>query len=309
MTSPRELQNLYQQGVNITQHLRQTQGLERNTDAIIEIAYDLQAGSYIAAMADVKMAQHKKIYSAEIAKVILSLCEPSSVLEAGVGEATTLSGVLAHLNPTITSYGFDLSWSRTALAQRWLHSQNIKTTTLCTGNLLNIPFADNAIDVVYTSHSMEPNGGKETPILQELYRVAKKYVVLLEPTYELANNEARQRMVSHGYCRNLTGVAAALGYEVMHHGLFPLCANPLNPTGLTIIKKPDLSPLNNAQALKEERMADQVLACPKYKTPLKAIDGMLFSPEALVAYPIVGGIPCLRIDNGIFASHFLKMNE
>ena len=299
MTSARELQNLYQQGVNITQHLRQEQGLERNTDAIIEIAYDLQAGSYIAAMADVKMAQHKKNYSAEIAKVIASLCEPSSVLEAGVGEATTLSGVLSCLNPAIASYGFDLSWSRTALAQRWLHSQNIMNSTLCTGNLLDIPFADNSIDVVYTSHSIEPNGGKELPILEELYRIAKKYIILLEPAYELANSEARKRMEAHGYCRNLKGIAETLGYEVISQALFPLCANPLNPTGITIIKKSDVS----------AEPATHILACPKYKTPLQKIDGMLFSPEALVAYPIVGGIPCLRIDNGIFASHFLKMYE
>ncbi len=303
MTSPRELQKLYQQGVNITQHLRQEQGLERNTDAIIEIAYDLQAGSYIAGMADAQVAQRNKSFGAEIARVILSLCSPSSVLEAGVGEATTLSGVLQALPPQLASYGFDLSWSRTALAQRWLHSQQLTRTTLCTGNLFDIPFANNSIDVVFTSHAIEPNGGKETAILQELIRVAKKYVILLEPAYELASAEARQRMETHGYCRNLPGVAQALGYEVMHHGLFPVCTNPLNPTGLTIIKKAD-----NSETV-SEITTEHVFACPKYKTLLQKIDGMLFSPEALVAYPIVGGIPCLRIENGIFASHFLHLNQ
>jgi uncharacterized protein YbaR (Trm112 family) len=39
------------------------------------------------------------------------------------------------------------------------------------------------------------------------------------------------------------------------------------------------------------------------------IGGMLFSPEALVVYPIVGGIPCLRIQNGIFASKYEEAHE
>src|SRR5690554_5557113 len=121
MTTPRELQLLYKQGNNITKILRDEKGLEKNTDQIIEIAYDLQTGSYISAMCNFEMAEHKKYYSSEIAKTILSLCDPSSVLEAGVGEATTLSGVLNKLDPEIRSYGFDLSWSRVAYANQWLH--------------------------------------------------------------------------------------------------------------------------------------------------------------------------------------------
>jgi hypothetical protein len=31
---------------------------------------------------------------------------------------------------------------------------------------------------------------------------------------------------------------------------------------------------------------------------------MLFSPEALSVYPIIAGIPCLRMENAIIASKF-----
>ena len=37
---------------------------------------------------------------------------------------------------------------------------------------------------------------------------------------------------------------------------------------------------------------------------LKELGGMLFSPEAAVVYPIVGGIPCLRTGNGVLASKY-----
>jgi hypothetical protein len=40
------------------------------------------------------------------------------------------------------------------------------------------------------------------------------------------------------------------------------------------------------------------------------IDGGLFSPQHLAVYPVLGGIPCLREDNSIVASHFGKiLNE
>jgi hypothetical protein len=296
MSTPRELQALYAQGKNITRLLRETQGLQYNSNEIIEIAYDLQTGSYIAALENANMEKHKREYASEIAKAILSVCKPTSILEAGVGEATTLSGVLQSLSANISSYGFDLSWSRVAYAKRWLEKNGLSKTTLCTGNLLHIPFADNSVDVVYTSHSIEPNGGKEEQILQELFRVARKFVILLEPGYELANEEAKRRMDSHGYCKNLKGIAESLGYVVLKHHLFPCVANPLNPTAITIIEKNgDIAPPLH------------ILACPKFKTPLEEIGQMLFSPEALVIYPVLGGIPCLRIENGVFASKYKEI--
>jgi ubiquinone/menaquinone biosynthesis C-methylase UbiE len=298
MSTPRELQALYKQGKNITHILKEERGLKRNTDEIIEIAYDLQMGSYIKAMENAEMDKHKRDYTSEIAKTILSLCNPCSVLEAGVGEATTLSGVMQNIGSAVRSYGFDLSWSRVAYAKRWLLSKGVDNANLCTGNLFNIPFADNSIDIVYTSHSIEPNGGNEKSILQELFRVTRKFLILLEPGYELANEEARKRMELHGYCRNLSGIAESLGYKVLAHTLFPFTSNPLNPTAITIIEKQvDGAPPSH------------FFACPKFKTPLENIGGMLFSPEALVVYPIVGGIPCLRIENGVFASKYKEVVE
>jgi ubiquinone/menaquinone biosynthesis C-methylase UbiE/uncharacterized protein YbaR (Trm112 family) len=296
MTTPQQLKALYEEGNNISEHMRNEKGIQRNTEEIIEVAYDLQTGSYVAAMEDAATARHKNEYTGELARTIISLCSPTSILEAGVGEATTLAGVLGHLKTEVRSFGFDLSWSRVAYAKLWLKKQDLSYTTLCTGNLFHIPFADSSIDVVYTSHSIEPNGGNEEPILCELFRITKKFLILLEPGYELASLEARQRMESHGYCKNLKGIADTLGYDVLEHRLFPFIANPLNPTTLTIIKKDDIAELPS-----------YVLACPKFKTPLKEIEGVLFSPEALVVYPIVGGIPCLRIENGIFASKYQEV--
>ncbi len=295
MRTPLQLRALYDQGENISAVMRKERNLDHNSQEIIEVSYDLQTGSYISAMQSPQMLAHKNAYSAEIAARILSVCQPTSILEAGVGEATTLSGVSRSLGKGVKTYGFDLSWSRVAYARQWLNSQGIVDSVLCAGDLFHIPFLENSVDVVYTSHSIEPNGGSEEPILKELFRVARNYVVLLEPGYELASTEAKQRMDSHGYCKNLKAVAVNLGYEVLEHSLFPFVANPLNPTAITIIRKSEAQQSVHTQS---------ILACPQFKTPLKELGGMLYSPEALAVYPVIGGIPCLKKENSIVATKY-----
>jgi uncharacterized protein YbaR (Trm112 family) len=105
-------------------------------------------------------------------------------------------------------------------------------------------------------------------------------------------------MDSHGYCKDLQGVARRLGYTVTEHHLFEVIATPQNPTAITIIKK-----LTNAPK------TDHVFACPQYKTALKPMGGALYSPEALRIYPILAGIPCLRVENGIFASKYEQVQS
>lgn len=291
--NPGEIKAAYDRGENISSLLRKMQNTAWNSEDIIEIAYDLQAGCYIAALGKPEIQEHKTAYGREIAKLIRSL-DAVSVLEAGVGEATTLAFVLDALaGLRIQPAGFDLSWSRIAHAKAFLAKTGHPGADLFVASLFQIPYPDSSVDVVYTSHTIEPNGGKEREILAELYRVTKRYLVLLEPGYELAGPEARTRMESHGYCRNLPGQARDLGMRVLRHELFAHSANPLNPTALIVIEKDASAPTGPAAKV-----------CPRHKTPLEVSGRGCFSPDALTAYPLLGGIPCLRPQDAIIASHY-----
>lgn len=286
-----QLRELYGRGVNLSQWLRDHWGCLDSDERIIELAYDLQAGSYVAALQNAEFAEHKRAYGEAIAAEILHLGQPLSLLEAGVGEATTLTYVKAALPQELPSFGFDLSWSRLNVARNWLARQGMRAE-LCCASLSQIPAADSTFDVVFTSHALEPNRGREDVLLRELYRVTGRYLVLLEPGYELASDEARAHMERHRYCRGLPDVAKTLGYRVLEHRLFPFSAKSVNPTALTIIEK--------SSAVTD---VPPEWACPVSRTALQHKDNVLYSAVAGLAYPILQGIACLRGENAIVASH------
>jgi SAM-dependent methyltransferase len=284
-----EVKKIYENGGNIMDFLKSKSNATQNSTESILISYDFQAGTYTEFAKN--NPEYINNYAGSIAKV-LDKFDFNSIIEIGVGEATTLGNVVQRLvKKPKHVYGFDLSWSRIKYAQEYLKTKNI-TGLLFTGNLFNAPIADKAIDVVYTSHSIEPNGGKEKEALQELYRITNKYLVLLEPAHEFADEEGKKRMERLGYIKNLHSITKELGYKIIEYRKFDYCANPLNPTGLIVIEK------QSSYANKN------VLACPFSKTILKNEKGVYYSKESFLAYPIVAGVPCLLPENAVLATHF-----
>ena len=69
----RSLKAAYDRGENITALLREATGAGTNSEAIIELAYDLQTGAYIAALDDPAFLEYQQRYSGAIADVLTSL--------------------------------------------------------------------------------------------------------------------------------------------------------------------------------------------------------------------------------------------
>lgn len=278
-------------GTNIIDYLKSIKGNEQNSIEDILISYDFQSGSYTKGYID--NPQARDIYIDEVFQHISTL-EFNTLMELGVGEATTL-GLLMKKMPTIKEvYGLDLSWSRIKYANLFLQSLGLRTTNnLFTGDLFNIPLANDSIDLVYTNHSFEPNGGREKEALQEAYRVAKKYVVLIEPCYEIASLEGKRRMENLGYIQNLKGHIQDLGYKVILEEPIKSSLNKLNPSKIIIIKK------------KSNNESTGIFMCPITKTNLTRFKTCYYSEDGMLAYPILEGIPCLIKDNAVVATKMM----
>ena len=285
----------FERGENAMAWARENVTNGMNTHVSTLIAYDLQSGSYVSYAQ--KNPKWIKQWTGQLANLIQPYIESGdTVLEVGVGEATTLAGVIKLIGyPDVLALGFDISFSRIAVARKWLEHNSIEAR-LFVGDLFHIPLEDNSVDVVYTSHSLEPNGGREEQALTELLRVARKAVVLVEPCYELANENAQQRMLEHGYVSGLKATAEKLAANVMEYGLLDVCSNKLNPSGVLSITKSNPSQRNNG-AIRWQ--------CPLTGAPMNEQKDIYFATQVGIAYPVMRGIPLLRAEHAVLASKIL----
>jgi ubiquinone/menaquinone biosynthesis C-methylase UbiE len=291
----KEIKNLYDQGANVMHWFRRMEASEVNSLEGILVSYDLQAGSYVRALEDPGTAAFVERYTGALG-ALLDRWAPRSVMEAGVGEATTLSNVLRQMRRAPErALGFDIAWSRVAVAREYAARQGVPAD-LFAGNLTQIPLEDSAVEVVYTSHSIEPNRGREQQILAELYRVARRYLVLLEPSNELGSEGTRRHIEEHKYCLDLGRHARELGYDVIEHRLFEHVRNPVNQTALVVIaKEADAEPYGGG-----------FFACPRCRAALTLHHGNYFCGECLVVYPVIAGVPCLLATQGVVATRYLE---
>ncbi len=288
----------YARGENAMEYARKTAGALGNSPASTLIAYDLQAGTYIAGARANPDARAR--WCGQLAEILNPyISTQSSILEVGCGEATTLAGVLKRLDKTPKhALGFDISWSRCAHGLTWLEENGV-SARLFVADLFEIPLEDSSIDVVYTSHSLEPNGGHEEAAIKELMRVARRAVGLVEPLYELADAKAQERMRSHGYVRGLKETAEKLGATVRDYRLLDYCGNPLNPSGLVLIEKTGTNMTESSEIQ---------WRCSLTHTPLTANSKGYYSPTTGVVYPVLSGIPLLRAGHAVVASAFNAFN-
>ena len=296
------IKELYQgKDINIIEYLKKQDGHVQTSRQDIMISYDFQAGSYVK---NYENAPEKvQNFVRRLASCIEELPgAKQSIFEPGIGEATTFAALMTQISvPFVFSGGVDVSWSRIKTAQQFV--AEIRPAlgwqgNLVMGDMFELPLEDNAVDIVYTVHAIEPNGGREKEILAELYRVTNEYLILLEPAYELADIEAQKRMEQHGYIQSLYRSAKELGYDILIWELYGTSMNPLNPTGFLVIKK-------RQQRSRSEGYSPR-FSCPITKARLEKIGNAFFSRDSLLAYPIVNGVPCLMKEYAIVAT---KMKE
>ena len=285
------IKSLYiNKGQNIIKALRKAETRKDNTIEDILISYDIQAGSYT------KQYLHNKAFkelydqrAVRFAEVLNKYSDINSILDVGIGEATNMRGILQNIS-RVPEYvlGMDISWSRLKFAKNFLTNKNIGVK-LFTADLFEIPLLDNSVDLVYTQGAIEPNGGRETEALTELYRVTNKYLVLIEPDFENASNEARERMKQHGYVQGFHNKALELGYNVVEYR--PWFSDTTCYSLIVIKKEPNKS-------------NHPVLVCPVTHSALENHnDSLLYSKDSMLAYPVIDEIPCLLKSNAVLAVH------
>jgi len=292
-----ELRDAYARGENIIQRLTYSQP-ELSRAEIIEIAYDIQAGSY----SDLSLANPEalKRYAREIhALASPYLTEHDVFLDCGAGELTTLSGLSEHLPAHCELLACDISLSRLRIgrsfAERCMRADLAKGLSLFVADMDRLPLADCSVDVIFTSHALEPNHGRELALLSELLPITRRILLLFEPSWENNDEAGRARMQQHGYVRDLPQHIQAAGGRLLSVQPLPNPMNPLNPTYCYAVEPVT----KQAQA----SFSDQVFHCPRSGWRLRKQHHYWWSQEGGWAYPEIDGIACLREKHGVLMSH------
>jgi hypothetical protein len=176
-------------------------------------------------------------------------------------------------------------------ARRNLVSSSYKNAELFVGDIENVALSDAAVDVVVTMHAVEPNHGREEPILKELLRVAGRALVMVEPSWELGSAATRARIERHRYVRGLPDILARLGYPAQRVEKWGADINPENEAALIVVDKGAQAPRSTGQ-----------FVSPISRRPLARRADCWFCGGDGHAFPIIAGIPCLTIECAILAS-------
>lgn len=298
-----KIKKIYEGGGNIIEYLRKVKGdNETNSFEDILISYDFQAGNYYKAYKENPLFFSKQYDEmASILDPYIKECgEKCTILEAGVGEGRSLVSILNRLgySKIEKAYGFDAAWSRVKYAEKFeeeFGKDYGEKISFFTSDLLNIAVKESAVDIVFTVHAAEPNGGQEKNILEELYRITGRYLVLFEPAYEFACEDAKRRMEHHGYVTCLYEKAIELGYTVVKHELLNNLLDVMNPTGVLVIKKGE----SQCKHQKNNIFCDPIL-----KKEIRTGKHEYYCEKSMLAYPVILGIPCLLIDNAVVATKY-----
>ncbi len=268
----------------------------RLTARFVEAKYDALAGRYVHTAKDTSTERYCRTptgiekrtdaaYFEERAKhyaSILNGYQPASLLEVGAGELTTLATVAKHLGPSPnpTLFALDLSLNRIAHGLRHAARERVSIQA-CVGDAARLPFPDQSMDVVFTSHCLEHMPYDYKRAVDEALRVARRAVVFFEPWYEGAEPLQKLRMRAQGYARGL-GTYLRSKRLSLRTPRWVEISSPYNRTAVFEVVLDGAGP------------DFQGYVCPKTGEPLRGdANGCLIAPSGTVYFKY-GNVPILN---------------
>jgi ubiquinone/menaquinone biosynthesis C-methylase UbiE len=167
---------------------------------------------------------------------LLSKTEFKNVLEVGSGTSINLY----YIGQTFGGkdcVAVDFAGNRIRDAKTHWDKKGILMSYMHAG-AVNLPFRDSSIDVVFTSHCLEQVAQDREceHAIDEMYRVCRRQVILMEPSYELGNVAQKFYIELQGYSKHILSTVTRR-YAASAYSLLETTSNCLNPTMMVSISK------------------------------------------------------------------------
>lgn len=278
---------VYKKGENIVQALLEAGASKSDS---IEIAYELQAGSYTSDFyrsKSRKMRRNKTLHA--IIKKYCSLSEVSSIGVFGVGEAVNWIEFDGYIDDF---YGVELSYSRLVYADNNLSKlEGVGAYTLIKGDASEVIFNENSFDISMTLHSIEPNGNEQgAKMLRNVVSSSSKYILLFEPDYSTAPESMKKRMRENDYVCNISDEIKKIeSIKIIDKYNLDVVENSDNLTTCWVIEK-----INKSSSKKKK------MICPFSHDELIDYENIKYSQASGLAYPVINNFIFLNKDDAIF---------
>ena len=263
--------------------------------------YDKISGSYIENYLDsnskftaqinnhqvVEISGSKEDYYSQYLKNIIQKTDTKSFLEVGAGELTLAAAVLKNLKNNYLDYtgALDLSLNRLVVGNEFLKKQNLNIDYIVSGDASNLPFSDNCFDLVYTSHCLEQVPHLFVKAVNECSRVAKKYVVLIEPSYEFGSEVTKNHIYKKGYVKITSKLLNKLDLSIVYRNKSSV-QTYINGSEIIILKK---------NINKQENNKKIQFLCPSCKSYLIKSEDKLTCTKENYYFDVISSIPKLNI--------------
>lgn len=278
-----------------------------NTNTLIEprslekvkIKYEKISGTYIKGYLNKNRSFYAEIENKKVVELrgglenyysgylsnIIKETKVESFLEVGAGELTLIYDLLKKFkNKRFKVKGaLDISFKRLDKGKKFLKKKGTILDYLAKGDAANLPFADNSFDFVYTSHCLEQVPHLFDNIVRECVRVAKKYVVFIEPSYEFGSSVTKDHIYRKGYPRISKKLFKQDSYKIILRTGLPI-KSYINGTEIIIIKKVD----------KKKENLNKIFKCPSCKELLKKNKSKLICQKEKIFYRIKSEIALLE---------------
>ena len=189
--------------------------------------------------------------------------------------------------------------SRLRTGQRFAESMMRKdlsnNLSLIVAVIAQLPLANNSVDVVFASHTLETNHGREELLFEELLRIARQHLLLFEPSWKNANQAVKDRMTQHDYIRHLPKHIENVGGCIVSIKPLPNPLNPMNPTYCYDVK--------SMENIEQTFFDNRIFQYPRFGHLLYKQQSYGWSHEGGWAYPDTDGIACFREKNVFLMSH------
>jgi SAM-dependent methyltransferase len=160
-----------------------------------------------------------------------------SMLEVGSGASINLY-YLSRWFPEKEYIGVDFAGERTRQAKTYWDKRNVRLSYV-RGDATRLPFKDNSVDVVFSSHCLEQlsKDSECEAAIREMHRISAKKVVMMEPGYELGNPTQKSYIELRGYSKHILSIVKRNGFDLAGYFLLETTGNALNPTMMIVVNK------------------------------------------------------------------------